>query len=148
MGNFPGVLTQETQLPLIPEEGNFLPGELNDECVVRGIVTEVIRTSAKSRETIADEMSRLCGTAITLRMLNSYTSEAAERHRWPAQFTRAFCHVTGDWTLLRCITERSGFHLITKAERELMELGRQYLIRKQADAAIARLERELQAVQL
>lgn len=120
-----------------------MPGELNDEGVVRAIVTDAIRNCSKSREEICEEMTRLTGTSVTLRMLNSYTSEAAERHRWPSQFTRAFCHVTGDWSLLRCITERSGFHLITKAERELMELGRQYLIRKQADEAIGKLEKRL-----
>jgi hypothetical protein len=119
------------------------PGSLNDESVVRGIVTNVIRKSAKSREEIADQMSLLCGDRITVRMLNSYTSEAAEQHRWPAQYTRALCQVVDDWTLLRCITERSGFHLITDDDAQLLELGRQFLIRKRADEQISLLEAQL-----
>jgi hypothetical protein len=120
-----------------------LPGSLNDESVVRGVVTEAIRHSTKSREEIAEQMSGLSGDHITVRMLNSYTSEAAEQHRWPAQYTRAFCQVIGDWGLLRCISERSGFHLINDDEVLLLDLGRQFLVRKRADEKIALLEAQL-----
>ncbi|QHN04402.1 hypothetical protein FTO74_14295 [Granulicella sp. WH15] len=121
---------------------------MNDEAVIRGIVTETIRHCSKSREVIAQEMTTLLGERVTARMLNSYTSEAAEKHRWPAQYTRALCHATGDWRLVRCISERAGFHLITKAEAKLFELGRQYLIEKRAAQTIAALERELAGVAL
>jgi hypothetical protein len=120
-----------------------MPGSLNDESIVRGIVTDAIRKSAKSREIIAEEMSQLVGARVTVRMLNSYTSGAAEQHRWPAQYTRAFCHVVQDWTLLRCITDLSGFHLISVEELDLLELGRQYLKRKSADEQITLLEAKL-----
>lgn len=112
--------------------------------MVRAIVTEAIKNCGKSRDIIAEEMSRLSGDRITVRMLNSYTSTAAEQHRWPAQYTRAFCYVVEDWRLLRCITERCGFHLISEEETELLELGRQYLKRKSADERIALLEAKLQ----
>jgi hypothetical protein len=101
-------------------------------------------TAKKSREQIAEEMSALTGDRITVRMLNSYTSEAAEQHRWPAQYTRAFCHVVDDWQLLHCITERSGFQLITDEEAEFLELGKQYIARKEADERIVLLESKLQ----
>jgi hypothetical protein len=120
-----------------------MPGSLNDESIVRGVLTQAIRNSAKSREQIAEEMSTLCGDLITVRMLNSYTSEAAEQHRWPAQYTRAFCQVIGNWELLRCIAERQSLHLITDDEAQLLELGRQFLIRKRADEQIALLEARL-----
>lgn len=124
-------------------DGSPEPGSFNDEAVVRGLVTEVIRGSQKSREQIAEEMSVLLGERVTARMLNSYTSEAAEKHRWPAHFTRAFCFTTSDWRLLRCIAERAGFHLIDDNDAELLELGRQYLVRKNADEQIATFERRL-----
>ena len=119
------------------------PGSLNDSEIVRGLITKTIRESNKSREQIAEEMSVLCGDRITVRMLNSYTCEAAEQHRWPTQYTRAFCHVVGNWNLLRCIVERAGFHLITEDEAELLELGRQFLARKRADEQIALFEARL-----
>jgi hypothetical protein len=120
-----------------------MPGSLNDDSLVRAIVTEGIRNSTKSREQIADEMTLLLADKVTIRMLNSYTSEAAEQHRWPAQYTRAFCYVIQDWSLLRCIAERAGFRLITAEEAELLELGRQFLMRKRADEEIALIEGRL-----
>lgn len=123
------------------------PGSMNDEGLVRGIVTGCIRKSSKSREQISEEMSRLTGSTVTVRMLNSYTSEAAEQHRWPSQYTRAFCHVVEDWSLLRCIVERAGFHMITHAEADLLALGREYLRQKRASEKIALIEVGLRGVE-
>ena len=32
-------------------------------------------------------------------MLNSFTAESKEKHRWPFAWTRAFCQSTGDWRM-------------------------------------------------
>lgn len=125
-----------------------IPGSFNDDAVVRSVITDGIRKSPKSREAIADEMSALTGERITVRMLNSYTSVAAEQHRFPAQYVRAFCHSIDDWTLLRCIAERGNFSLIAGPEADLMELGRQYLRQKRAAEQAAELEKRLAGVQL
>jgi hypothetical protein len=124
------------------------PGSFNDEFVIRAVVTRAIRDCDKKREQIAEEMSELLGTSITKRALDSYTSESAEQNRFPAQYTRAFCHVTRNWELLRCVTQRAGLQVISKSEARLMELGRQMLIQKRAAAAIVRLEAELADVAL
>ncbi len=124
------------------------PGSFNDENLVRSIITESITNSAKSRDQVADEMTLLVGSRVSIRMLNSYTSEAAEQHRWPTQYTRAFCYVVQDWTLLRCIVERAGFHMITRQEHELLELGREYLKQKRANDNVQLLEQRLRGVEL
>lgn len=124
------------------------PGSFNDEFVIRGLITQSIKGCDKSRMQIAEEMSSLLGTQVTKRALDSYTSESADQNRFPVQYTRAFCFVTGDWSLLRCVTERAGLHVISKAERKLLELGRQYMIEKRAALAIEKLEIELQGVAL
>jgi hypothetical protein len=136
-----------TQLPLYAEEPPA-PGSLNDESVIRIILTEVIRKSAKSREQIAEEMTVMVGERVSLRMLNSYTSEAAEQHRWPSQYTRAFCYVVQDWGLLRCIVERAGFRLITQEEALLLELGTELLRQKRSSEKAAILEKRLLGVEL
>jgi hypothetical protein len=125
-----------------------VPGSLNDEFLIRGVITRAIKNCPKKREAIAEEMTTLLGSKVTRRALDSYTSESAEQNRWPAQYTRAFCYVTGDWTLVRCVAELAGLHTITRAERKLLELGRQTIIAKRAAEAIARLEQELAGVQL
>jgi len=124
------------------------PGTCADETTIRALVTDAIRRSGKSREVIAEEMSCLTGDRVTVRMLNSYSSAAAEQHRFPVQYVRAFCHATHDWKLLHCIAERGGFRLIGPAEEQLLELGRQYLIRKRAEEHTARLESALSGVRL
>ncbi len=134
--------------PLLFTEHPPEAGSLNDGNMIRAIITEAIRKSPKSREEIGEEISRLVGERVSIRMLNSYTSEAAEQHRWPSQYTRAFCYVVEDWTLLRCIVERAGFHLITQAEGELLELGREYLKQKRASEQLQLLEKRLGGLDL
>ena len=124
------------------------PGAMNDDAAVRAIITECIRKCAKSREEIVDAMARLTGDRVTLPMSNSYTSGAAEQHRWPSQYTRAFCYVVEDWTFFRCIVERAGFHMITPAEADLLELGREMLRQERANEKAALLRKRLQGVDL
>ena len=125
-----------------------LPGSFNDEDAIREAITASIRNCQKSREVIAEQMTYLLGSAVTKRSLDSFTSESAEKHRWPAQYTRAFCHITGDWTLLRCVTEHSQFTLIGPEERKLLELGKRYLLQKRTAAAMRQLESDLGEVEL
>jgi len=132
---------------LFPADGPA-PGSLDDESIVRRVVTESIRKSAKSREQIAEEMSRLTGKRITVRMINGFTCESEELLRWPAQYTRAFCCVVNDWSLLHCLVERSGFLMITRDEASLLELGREYLRQKRASERVQSLEIRLAGFEL
>lgn len=93
-------------------------------------------------------MSTLMGTAVTKRALDSYTSEAADQNRFPLQYTRAFCHATGDWRLLHCVAERSGLRVIDETGQHLLELGREYLREKDAAEKKAALEARLRGVKL
>lgn len=124
------------------------PGSVNDGNFVRSAITESIRRSTKSREEVAEEITALVGERVTVRMLNSYTSEAAGQHRWPLQYTRAFCFVVSDWTLLSVLAERSGLFLITPSEKELLSLGAEYLKQKRAAEQIAKLEKRLGGIEL
>jgi len=48
-----------------------------------------------SRAEVAARMSDLTGQEITLSMLNNWTAEAHEKHRFPAAYLPAFVHATG-----------------------------------------------------
>ena len=144
-GNGKEVFTPDQSLLF---DGASAAANFDDDQTIRSLISSAIRQCAKSREQIVEEMTALLGEKITLRMLNSYTSEAAEQHRWPLQYTRAFCHVIRDWSLLRCIAERAGFSLITPSESELLALGREYVRQKRASEQIALLEKRLQGVDL
>lgn len=125
-----------------------IPGSMNDELMVRSVLTASIKQSGKSREQIADEMSDLLGIAVTARMITAFTAESKELHRWPGAWDRAFCYATGDKRLLLCRIEADGLKVITSAEEKLLDLGRQYLRRKQAEKTISAIEQEFEGVQL
>jgi hypothetical protein len=123
--------------------GSTLPGSMNDDDLVRGIITQAIKSSKKSRTQIAEEMSYLLGDKVTDRMLASWTSGAMEKHRFPLHFSRAFCIATENWRLVRCVAELAGFTVIDKEDAEILELGRTYLARKAADESMSALERSI-----
>ncbi len=136
------------QHALFSEGKTLLPGSMNDAQVVRHSLIESIRKSGKSREAIADEMSVLTGTQVTVRRLNAFTAESREDYRWPAELDRAFCEATGCYDLIRTRVELAGFSLITEAEAELLELGREYLRQKRANERVQMLEKRLVGVEL
>lgn len=119
------------------------PGSLNDELMVRSVLTASIKRSSKSREVIADEMSVLLGITVTARMITAFTAESKELHRWPGAWDRAFCSVVGDTTLLTCRAELAGFCLITAEDEAILKLGRAYLQRTAADEQMASLQTDL-----
>jgi hypothetical protein len=114
-------------------------GTFNDDSVVRSLLGDAIQKSAKSREQIADEMTGLTGKKISVRMLNDWTAESKE-NRWPLCYTRAFCAVMNDYRLLKYLADNSGLILVTPEDAELLELGRQYILRKEAERKFSELE--------
>lgn len=120
-----------------------IEGSLNDELMVRTVLTGSIKRSGKTRETIADEMTALLGVTVTARMITAFTSESKELHRWPAAWDRAFCFAVRDTTLLTCRAELAGLRMITPEEQAILELGRAYLQRTEADDQMSTLKSSL-----
>jgi hypothetical protein len=67
------------------------PGCMNIDTQFREAISEAIKKCPRSRWEIAGRMSELTGHDITKTMLDSWTSEAHEQHRFPAIFVPAFC---------------------------------------------------------
>src|SRR5664280_2397452 len=80
-----------------------IPGAGDDDVMIRAVLSDTIKHCAKKRIQIAEELSAVVGRQVSEAMLNAYTADSKENHRWPASGTRAFCQVTGDWRLLRAI---------------------------------------------
>ena len=131
--------SSKTQTPLFPSFTEHSGGALNDAAAVRRVLIESIRTSNKSRAIIADEMSHLTATRITERMLNAWTAESREDHRWPGELDRAFCMATGSDELLKFRARLAGYQVISREEVEFLELGRQYFARKSGEMIIGDL---------
>lgn len=126
----------------------MLPGIFDDSAVVRGVLVQAIRKCGKSRAQLAEEISFLSGREMSEISLNKITAESRTDYRWPAELDRAFCHATGDDTLLRCRVELAGYKVIRSAEIDLLNLGRELLREKRAAAKAELLERRLRGVEL
>jgi hypothetical protein len=122
---------------------NILPGSYDDTAVIRGVLLESMKRSGLTRAAIADEMSFLLGRQVTEKMLNAFSAESRGDRRWPAEFDRAFCKATGDNTLLTCRVKLAKLHVIDEHQMDILELGRAFLRRSQADEKIALLQRRL-----
>ena len=131
---------QQTEIPFQREP---LPGSFDDSAIIRGVLIRAIKESGRSRAEICDEMELLLARPFTVRMLDGFTADSRSDRRWPAEFDRAFCKATGDNTLLACRAEMAGLHVISAEEMLLLDLGRQFLIRNQADEKIAILQKRL-----
>ena len=110
----------------------------NDAQSVRTLLVQTIKRCPKSRAAIASEMESLLGRTFTEKMLNAFTAVSREDRRWPAEFDRAFCQVTNDYSLLATRVERAGFRMIGPEEERLIEIGRAFVAR----AAAQKLLRE------
>jgi hypothetical protein len=119
-------------------------GSLNDVQCVRTALAESIRGCGKSRAQIAEEMTYLSNRKVTERMINGYTAESQEDYQFPADLTRAFCVATSDMRLLKCMAELQGLRVVNADEAELIELGRAFLQRTEAEEQIALLQKRLQ----
>jgi hypothetical protein len=111
----------QENLHSVPVTGD--PGSANMDVVLRSTITEAIRHSPNSRDRVAEDMSALLGVSVTVRILNAFTSEANEQHRFPLAWTIALCIAINDWRVLRLVVERAGFFLIEAWQRPVLELG-------------------------
>jgi hypothetical protein len=134
---------KQNELPFGQEPGSF-----NDDQLVRDTISAAIKSCSLSREQIADGMTIMLGVRVTAKMLNNYTSEVMQPNRFPSAWDRAFCAAVSDNSLLTCRVLKAGLFVIGAEERDLMELGRQYLVRKRADEQAERIEKRLGGVDL
>jgi len=119
----------------------------NDDGLIRGVISQSVRFSEKSREQIAEEMAGLLGVRVTEKMLNTYSAESMIEYRLPAAWLRAFCYAVDSDALLRAIAQAGGYYLITAEEKGLLDLGREYLRQKRASEKIALIEAGLRGME-
>jgi hypothetical protein len=70
-------------------------GCMNIDKAFREAISEALKKSSLSRYQVAARMSELTDTDITKTMLDSWTAESKEQHRFPAIFLPAFCEAVG-----------------------------------------------------
>lgn len=104
-------------------------------------LANAIRHSGLSRWEIAGRMSHLLGQEITQYMLNGWTAESKEAHRFPAEFLPAFCTVTGSRAPLQVLTEAAGMYCLPGPEALRAEI--QKLREEERKVSAERRKREI-----
>lgn len=100
------------------------PGSLNVSLRVKEGLTSAMKSTVFKRYEIAGRMSEYIGTEITDSMLNSWTAESKEGHRFPLEYLPAFCLASGNFEVLDMIARACGCKLIRSEETALLELAR------------------------
>lgn len=85
-------LLKKVQAERMAEPGG---GSLNVQHRLRGALVRAIKQSPLSRWEIAGKMGELLGVEVSKHMLDAWTSEAKDYHRFPAEYLPAFCEATG-----------------------------------------------------
>lgn len=83
-------------------------GSLNMREPLRLALATALRRCSLSRWEVAGKMSHLLGCEITKFMLDAWTAESKDGHRFPAEYLPAFCQVTGDRETLTALAEAAG----------------------------------------
>lgn len=109
----------------IPAVGKRNGNQQSPDAALRKLLSALIRESPRSREEIAEGMTRLTRPRLKIskRMLDDWTNECHKAARFPAFLVRPFCRVTENDRLQRWAAGPRLLKLIEFAERQL-ELDR------------------------
>lgn len=87
-------------------------GSLNVQALLREALIDCIKDSPLSRWEIAGAMSNLVDAEISIHMVNAWTAESKEGHRFPAEYLPAFCRAVGSNLPLKVLTEKCGVFML------------------------------------
>jgi len=99
-------------------------GSFDIDSQFRAAISEALKHCPLSRYQVAARMSELTGHEITKSMLDSWTSEAKEGHRFPAIFLPAFCEAAGCSEPLKLMGRLVGVFILPGPEALRAEIQR------------------------
>ena len=99
-------------------------GKYDIDHVLRGMLSEALKQTSKSRWSVAAEMSEFIGAEITKTQLDSWTAESKEFHRFPFAYAPAFCASTGDSSIVHLIAQTLKGFYIDGEDAIRLELGK------------------------
>lgn len=107
---------------------------------LRFLISEVLKATSLSRYEITARMSELLGKTVTKEMIDSWSAESKENHRFPLAYLPAFTLATGDTRILRELAELCNGHFIESEDALRLELGRV----KEEKRALTKKERTIE----
>lgn len=82
----------------------------------RESISAALKACPYSRYQVAARMSELVGIEITKSMLDSWTAESKEQHRFPAIFLPAFCEASGSTEPIKILGRQLGIFILPGPE--------------------------------
>jgi hypothetical protein len=108
---------------VIPQPPPPTSGSLNFDHELRATLSTALKECPHSRAEIAARMSELTGDDITIHMLNAWTAESREFHRFPFGYAAAFEVATGSQVLQLLLARKRGSLVLMGQEALDAELG-------------------------
>lgn len=99
-------------------------GSLDIDRAFRESVSQALKNSPLSRWQVAARMSELTGQDITKTMIDSWTAESKEGHRFPAIFLPAFCESVGSSEPMKLLGRPVGVFVLPGPEALRAEIQR------------------------
>lgn len=99
-------------------------GSMDVDRFFREAISEALKNCPLSRYQVAARMSELTGQEITKAMLDSWTAESKEGHRFPAIFLPAFCEAVGCSEPLKILGRLVGVFVLPGPEALRAEIRR------------------------
>jgi len=119
-------------------------GTLNVTLQLQEVIDKCIGQCPVSRDIIAGRMSDLTGHQITRSMLDSWTSSAKQKHRFPAEFLPAFCTSIGNDEPISFLARKSGIFTMPDKDVLMAEMARKIEVREMANRDIKKIKMFLQ----
>lgn len=122
-------------------------GSLDVDTELRHQITSELKKSPYSRYHVAGRMSELTGTEITKSMLDSWTAESKELHRFPAIFLPAFCVAVESSCLMNFLGRKAGVFVLPGKEALRAEIQKLMEERERINGAVKKRKSLLEALE-
>lgn len=99
-------------------------GSLRTSETVKDALRQALRSCGLSRETVADELTRLTGESISIHQINNWAAPGKDDRSIPLEQLAALTAVTGDAGLAKAALECAGWTVLAPEQRAYYELGR------------------------
>jgi hypothetical protein len=99
-------------------------GSLRTSESVKEALRQALRSCGLSRETVADELTRLTGENVSIHQINNWAAPGKDDRSIPLEQLAALTSVTGDAGLAKAALECAGWSVLGPEQRPYYELGR------------------------
>lgn len=99
-------------------------GGLRAKEAVKDALRQALRRCGLSRETVADELSRLTGDKITVHTVNNWAAPEKQDRPIPLEYAAVLTVITGSAEIVRAAVEAAGLVVLTPDQAPFYELGR------------------------